>query len=161
MNEIIKYLNSKTHKRFRATGKNKTLIKSLLKHYSTVDIERVIDAKCTEWMGDPKMEKYLRPQTLFNKNKFQSYFEQLEPATNEKLTARQIEHREYLSTPRWQDKREAVMKRARHHCEGCGAYLGERGQVHHKTYDHWKNEFLFELIYLCKECHRRIHNERQ
>ncbi len=159
MNEIIKYLNSKTRKRFRAVGKNKTLITSLLKDYSISDVKRVIDVKYNEWQGNPQMEKYLRPQTLFNKSKFQAYYEQFNPDKDESLTSRQVEHREYLSTPKWQRKREAIMRRAGHHCEGCGVYLGERGQVHHLSYENWKNEFLFELIYLCKECHRRIHNE--
>lgn len=159
MNEIIKHLNSRTRKRFRLVGKNKTLITSLLKDYSVKDVISVVSAKCNEWLGDAKMEKYLRPQTLFNKSNFQSYFEQLKPVANEKLTPRQIEHREYLMTPKWQSKREAVIKRAGHHCEGCGIYLGEKGQVHHLNYDNWKDEFLFELIYLCKECHGRVHDE--
>ena len=158
MNELIKYLNSKTRKRFRAVGKNKTLINSLLKDYTIEDIKSVIDAKCTEWTDDLKMEKYLRPQTLFNKSKFQSYHEQLNPNKDESLTLRQIEHREYIKTPKWQSKREKVMQRANHHCEGCGEYLGVAGHVHHTTYNNWKDEFLFELIYLCKECHQRVHN---
>ena len=158
MNEVIKHLNSRTRKRFRAVGKNKTLINSLLKDYSVSDIKSVIDAKCTEWIGDMKMEKYLRPQTLFNRNKFQAYYEQIEPEGDESLTPRQIEHREYIKTPKWHSKREKVMQRANHHCEGCGEYLGVSGHVHHKTYDHWRDEFLFELLYLCKSCHRRVHH---
>lgn len=159
MNDIIKYLNNKTRKRFRAVGKNKTLINSILKDYSISEIKSVIDAKCTEWIGDPKMQKYLRPQTLFNKNKFQSYFEQLNPVRNESLSPRQIAHREYIKTPKWLSKREKVMQRANHTCEGCGVYLGTQGHVHHKTYDNWKDEFLFELVYLCEGCHRRVHND--
>jgi len=158
MNELIKHLNSRTRKRFRAVGKNKTLINSLLKDYTIEDIKRVIDAKCIEWIGDPKMEKYLRPQTLFNKSKFQSYYEQINPESNKSLTPRQIEHREYMKTPKWQSKREKVMQRANHRCEGCYEYVGTAGHVHHKTYENWKDEFLFELIYLCKECHGRVHH---
>jgi 5-methylcytosine-specific restriction endonuclease McrA len=82
----------------------------------------------------------------------------LEPIKNTELTQGQIEHREYLKSHKWMKKRDAVIIRAGHHCEGCGVYLGEKGQVHHKTYDNWKNEFLCELIYLCKECHDRMHH---
>ncbi len=159
MNEIIKHLNSKTRKRFRAVGKNKTLINSLLKDYTVSEIKSIIDAKCAEWLGDVKMEKYLRPQTLFNKSKFQSYHEQINPISNKSLTPRQIEHREYLQTPKWLSKREKVMQRANHCCEGCGEYLEVHGHVHHTTYDNFKDEFLFELIYLCKDCHQRVHHD--
>ena len=126
--------------------------------YSVLDIKRVIDAKCNEWRGNPKMEKYLRPQTLFNKSKFETYFERLEPEINEKLSERQIEHRKYILTPKWMEKRSAVIRRAGHHCEGCGIYLGEKGQVHHTTYENWQDEFLFELIYLCGGCHTKVHS---
>ncbi len=159
MDEIIKHLNSRARKRFKAVGKNKTLITSLLKEYSVEDIKKVVTAKCLEWMGDVRMEKYCRPKTLFAKSNFQSYFEQLKPEANPNLSARQIEHREYLTTPKWKAKREAVIRRAGHLCEGCGIYIGEKGQVHHKTYDNFKNEFLFELIYLCSDCHSRVHGK--
>ena len=157
--EVVAYLNEKAGKKFRAVGKSETLINARLKDYSVIDIKRVIDSKCNEWLNNPSMEKFLRPQTLFNKSKFQDYFEQLVPEINEKLSPRQIEHRKYILTHTWLNKREAVIKRAGHHCEGCGIYLGEKGQVHHKTYENWKDEFLFELIYLCGNCHTEVHKQ--
>ncbi len=155
--EVVAHLNEKAGKKFRAVGKNESLIKGRLKDYSIIDMKRVIDSKCNQWIGDTKMESYLRPETLFNKSKFQNYFEQLVPEINEKLSQRQIEHRNYILTPKWLNKREAVIRRAGHLCEGCGIYLGEKGQVHHKTYQNWKDEFLFELIYLCGNCHTEVH----
>ena len=156
----LQHLNTKTDKKFRAAGKNKTLITSLLKDFTVSDIKSVIDAKCTEWTGDPKMEKYLRPQTLFNRSKFQSYFEQINPVKDKSLTPRQREHREYIKTPKWLSKREKVMHRSTNHtCEGCGVYLGVSGHVHHLTYDNFKDEFLYELLYLCKGCHSRVHKK--
>ncbi len=157
MDEVIEYLNSKTGRRYKPEGKNLTLVAALLKDHTVEEIKNVIDAKCLDWVGDAKMEMYLRPQTLFSKSNFQGYFEQLNPDKNESLTPRQIEHRLYLKTPQWLSKREKVIQRANHRCEGCGAYLGTLGQVHHKTYDNWKDEFLFELIYLCSDCHSRVH----
>ncbi len=157
---VISYLNDKTGKRFRPTGKNKTITRSLLKSHGPEVIKRVIDSKCTEWTGSD-MEKYLQPQTLFRKSNFQKYLEALEPEANRKLTPRQIEHREYLKTPKWLAKRSAVIKRSGHHCEGCGVYLGEKGHVHHLTYDHWQDEFLFELLYICQSCHEKIHKEKK
>jgi len=37
------------------------------------DIKLVIDAKVKEWKNDLKMQKYLRPATLFGKEKFDQY----------------------------------------------------------------------------------------
>ena len=36
------------------------------------DFKKVIDKKCAEWKGGD-MEKYLRPETLFKRSKFESY----------------------------------------------------------------------------------------
>ena len=71
---VVDYLNKKTGKSFRATSaKTKKLISARIKDGFTVsDFERVIDNKTSEWSSDPKMEKYLRPETLFG-TKFESY----------------------------------------------------------------------------------------
>lgn len=61
----------------------------------------------------------------------------------------------YLRTPQWRARRVLVMKRAGGICEGCRE---ERAtQVHHLTYAHVTNEFLFELVAVCDECHERLH----
>src|SRR5690606_1559094 len=72
--EIVNYLNDVAGKTFRhTTRKTQTLIKARLKEGFTVDdFKRVIDNKTKEWKHDPKMSKYLRPETLFG-TKFESY----------------------------------------------------------------------------------------
>lgn len=72
--EIVDYLNDVAGKNFRhSTKKTQTLIKARLKEGFTVDdFKRVIDNKTKEWKHDPKMSKYLRPETLFG-TKFESY----------------------------------------------------------------------------------------
>jgi uncharacterized phage protein (TIGR02220 family) len=40
---------------------------------SIEDFVRVIEAKTAEWGNDPAMRKYLRPETLFNATKMESY----------------------------------------------------------------------------------------
>lgn len=64
----------------------------------------------------------------------------------------------YLETAEWKAKRGQVMIRAAYNCEGCGVKSAE--EVHHLTYDHCGDEFLFELVALCSPCRRRIHCER-
>jgi hypothetical protein len=62
---------------------------------------------------------------------------------------------EYLESEEWKSKREKVFKRAVSICEGCLESPAE--VVHHITYKNVGNEFLFELIALCHECHDRYH----
>lgn len=80
---IVDYLNEKAGTSYRATTpKTQTLIKARLKEKFTVeDFKTVIDKKCAEWLGDAKMEKFLRPETLFG-TKFESYLNA--KATNKK-----------------------------------------------------------------------------
>ena len=54
-----------------------------------------------------------------------------------------------------QKKRTKVLERANEVCEGCG--LKRATQVHHLTYMHRFNEFLFELVAVCDQCHERLH----
>lgn len=63
----------------------------------------------------------------------------------------------YLASAAWRSKRAKVMERARGACEGCAE--GPPTQVHHLSYAHVGNEFLFELAALCDACHGRIHAE--
>lgn len=70
--EIINYLNEKTGAKFRYCESNNKFIRARLKDYSINEIKAVINAKVAEWQGTT-MEKYLRPETLFNATKFESY----------------------------------------------------------------------------------------
>lgn len=66
-------------------------------------------------------------------------------------------YNEYLGSPAWEEKRKKVILRANGLCEGCRE--NSPSEVHHLTYEHVGNEFLFELVALCKPCHERIHPE--
>lgn len=65
------------------------------------------------------------------------------------------EHDQYLQSPQWRTLRRKVLDRAKNLCEGCRDKPPT--QVHHLTYAHWKNEFLWELVAVCDDCHERIH----
>lgn len=75
--EIIDYLNEKTNSQFRnSTKKTQTLIKArFAEGFNLDDFKKVIDTKATEWLNDTKMNKFLRPETLFG-TKFESYLNQ-------------------------------------------------------------------------------------
>ena len=72
--EIIGYLNKRVGTHYRATTrKTQALIKARLNEGFTVDdFKQVIDNKAEEWLGNQKMAKYLRPETLFG-TKFEGY----------------------------------------------------------------------------------------
>lgn len=81
--EIIDYLNNRAGTNYKASTKQtQSLINARLKDGFTIDdFKTVIDNKCTEWLGDEKMQDFLRPVTLFG-TKFESYL-------NSKVTKRQ------------------------------------------------------------------------
>jgi 5-methylcytosine-specific restriction endonuclease McrA len=69
------------------------------------------------------------------------------------------EYDEYLQTPQWRALRAEVLRRANGVCAGCPT--GKPTQVHHLTYKHVRNEFLWELEAVCERCHQRVHADRQ
>ena len=83
--EIVDYLNEKGEKQYKhTTNKTKSLIAARFNEGFTLDdFKRVIDVKSKEWKGDPKMDEYIRPQTLFS-NKFESYLNQKEALADKK-----------------------------------------------------------------------------
>ena len=64
------------------------------------------------------------------------------------------EYYQYLQTDEWRQRRELVLKRADFICEGCGTKSAT--EVHHTTYDHVQNEFLWQLVAICRDCHERF-----
>ena len=72
--DIVGHLNAVTGASFRPSGeKTRTLIHARwAEGYRLPDFYAVIDRKAAEWMRDPKMCKFLRPETLFSP-KFEGY----------------------------------------------------------------------------------------
>lgn len=72
--EVLEFLNRKAGRSYRPVRANLAFIKARLTGGATVENCRgVIVRKVREWAGDPKMAKFLRPETLFNQTKFESY----------------------------------------------------------------------------------------
>ncbi|WP_066303965.1 conserved phage C-terminal domain-containing protein [Bacillus sp. FJAT-29814] len=72
--EVIQYLNEKTNAAYKPSSpKTKELIRARAREGFTLeDFKAVIDLKAAEWLEDPVMCKYLRPETLFG-SKFEAY----------------------------------------------------------------------------------------
>lgn len=75
--QVVDYLNNKAGKKFKSTTVEtvKPIRARLNEGFTVEDFKNVIDIKVAEWADDEKMNKYLRPQTLFG-TKFQSYLNQ-------------------------------------------------------------------------------------
>lgn len=72
--EVLDYLNAKRASNYKLTPSTKKLISARLKEgFAVSDLKRVIDNKIIEWGNSRKMEKFIRPATLFNAEKFSQY----------------------------------------------------------------------------------------
>jgi uncharacterized phage protein (TIGR02220 family) len=85
--EIIAYLNSKTGSNYKAeTQLYRKHIKARWNEgFRLEDFKKVVDVKCKQWLTDPNMVKYLRPETLFSP-KMNSYLN--EPNFHDELEER-------------------------------------------------------------------------
>lgn len=73
---VIDYLNAKTGSKYRySKSSTRHILARLGEGFTVDDCKSVIDKKCNEWLTDPKMQQYLRPETLFA-GKFESYLNQ-------------------------------------------------------------------------------------
>jgi 5-methylcytosine-specific restriction endonuclease McrA len=76
----------------------------------------------------------------------------------------QLAYERYLQSPDWQNRRQAVLRRALHLCEGCANRPAL--EIHHRVYPQgclpgshrWlAQEKLFDLVALCAGCHGDLH----
>ena len=75
VSEVIEYLNKVAGKKFSTSSPaNRKFVKARLLSYTKDDLKRVVDTMVSRWGKDPKMRDYLRPETLFNETKFQTYY---------------------------------------------------------------------------------------
>lgn len=77
---VLGYLNEKARTKYLAVNQagklsagGRLVISRILEGFSIEDLKMVIDRKCAQWLNTPE-EKWLRPETLFNRTKFESYY---------------------------------------------------------------------------------------
>lgn len=77
--EVIEYLNQAIGAHYKlTTQKTKSFIRARLREgFAVEDFKTVIDKKARAWLNDEKMQKYLRPETLFG-TKFEGYLNEQE-----------------------------------------------------------------------------------
>ena len=60
---------------------------------------------------------------------------------------------DYYGSEKWRAKSSAVIDRDRI-CQACRGRPAQ--EAHHLTYDHWRDEPLFDLVGVCHPCHEKI-----
>lgn len=111
-----------------------------------------LEVRTLDYLNDLRHKKYNYRTELLNKlNEYKTdYFNSLKFYED-------LKYQKYLKSEQWQEKRKAVLQRDNYRCTGCG--IVRATEVHHLTYAHKYDEFLFELTSLCSECHRKYHNK--
>ena len=73
--QVIDLLNSMTGSKYKASTKShaSNISGRLNDGHSVDDLMAVVRLKVGEWLHDPKMAQYLRPETLFQAGKFNGY----------------------------------------------------------------------------------------
>lgn len=72
--QVLEYLNEKAGKNYKPVKSNLDYIRGRLADGFTLeDCMTVVDNMVPRWKGDPKMDQYLRPATLFAPRKFDGY----------------------------------------------------------------------------------------
>lgn len=81
---VLAYLNRTTGRSFqlrnpagKLTPNAEVIIQRLKEDYTAEQLREVVSLKAEQWRGDEKMVAYLRPETLFGKKKFSTYFGEL------------------------------------------------------------------------------------
>ena len=64
---------------------------------------------------------------------------------------------DYLNSPKWKYLRQKILIRDGFSCTSCNS--AENLEVHHITYDNWRQEKLEDLTTLCRNCHEQKHQE--
>lgn len=96
INMIILHLNLKAGKNFsKKTKKTRDSVRARINEGFTFDdFTVVINKKCAEWLEDPRMNTYIRPETLFG-SKFESYLNQTTEAEMNDNVFKELD--EYIS----------------------------------------------------------------
>ena len=108
---------------------------------------------------DEYAEEVQRHVRAANERNREKWLQESQQQRNTEQQQRNIEYQQYLQTPAWRLKRDAVMKRDNRLCQGC--LKNQATEVHHLTYDRIFDEMLFDLVAICRDCHiNKIHKNK-
>lgn len=67
-------------------------------------------------------------------------------------------YNDHLNSRAWKIKRDAVLERDSYWCQACQSRKAK--DVHHLSYKRMGNEPLFDLVSVCRECHQKLHPDK-
>ncbi len=67
-------------------------------------------------------------------------------------------YKNYLDTDEWKEKRAKLKDKAKGECQLCNKVIGNKGVVHHTSYNDLFKETGNNEIYICRDCHLDSHN---
>lgn len=74
---------------------------------------------------------------------------------NADMPAPKKQYEQYLQSRHWLDFSDLLYSLFKYQCVHC--HDTHRLHKHHYTYKHRGNERIYEVCYLCKNCHARLH----
>lgn len=69
-------------------------------------------------------------------------------------------YEEYLKSEQWQIKRKEIAQRENYTCQSCGKIVKRGYNIHHLTYKRVGKERSSDLVFLCRNCHKAIHDKK-
>ena len=120
-----------------------------------VKILKIDKGKC--WSNIQKLSKQHIIRQV-NNGKQKNYYvdiELIQSILYDNKYSKTKDYANYIGSLEWRNKRTLVIQRDNFMCQQCGSKKELR--VHHKTYEHFKDEPLEELTTLCVSCHNKLH----
>lgn len=112
------------------------------KKYGEEIRDELNECRFNEW-EDRKNREYLLVKKVVDENNF--------------FNSKRGVYLNYLNSSEWKAIKKMVLKRDEYLCQECKE--NQASEVHHLTYKNIYNEKLEELISVCSDCHKKIHNE--
>lgn len=66
------------------------------------------------------------------------------------------DYQTYLKSSHWQEIRKKVFKEYGYRCDQCGST--KNLHIHHITYENLGEEDISDLVPLCENCHKKLHD---
>ena len=123
--------------------------------------------KCHQRSPQPLKQNKFKKYPIKNEDSYKSFMDilnekdkmMMQPLIDQLQNIRQYNFKagyyEYIKSDQWYELREQILKRDNYICQICG---GKAEEVHHLTYKNFKNEYQFELVSLCKRCHKEVYH---
>ncbi len=144
--DVVAYLNQKAEKNFGSTGKETvSLISSRIDEGATLyEFKKVIDVKVAKWKGDPKMDDYLRPSTLFRQTNFENYLNEIFPRRQRRAGERDPEWEAFNNAKREHEKIVVAKYREKLDAAWDAKDVREQDRIGGKIYEEmvaWEREY--------------------